>query len=316
MTLVDYFISAPSPSSVYDVCQFAYDQIVLEQSSHYECAENHLNICYQNMDHSVLEEKHRVITSQVLNNVYLRNLSAAREDCSSSVKNSITALTAWSSLNKSYTIAYNGISPELSQKCKAMLKDASREHTEELSTNTSQFIVDTDFTMSQMSAYTSALTGYNKDYIMNKTSLLRKTSLSIVQNVNITDINLYIDDSLRSMRDIMDISIVCLSIVNVTDVAGLNITASCPFDTSMSELYDHYRELVLAFMKDYATMAADSFGKLKSDYNGVVNTARSFYNSVAGATGVMKMLSSLLPGVNLCGKSTPDWCDFSVVSSV
>jgi len=287
------------------------------------------------MESSVLEEKHRVVTSHVLNNIYIYNITGDMDRCSEAVSNSLASLSAWSALNESNSIVYNvfntsdasdtstvdttgvtgvDLSQSQSQVCKATLKDTSREHTADLSLNSTLYAQETDATMTQMSMYSTAVATYNAEYLANKTAHLQETALAIVQNVSLTDVNLYIDTSLRSMREVMDISIVCLSIANSTDLIAMNITASCPYDTSLSELYTHYTALVMVFMESYVALAAESFDDLKAQYDTVVGVGRAFYSSISGASGVMRAVAEFIPGINLCGRSNPDWCSFSSVS--
>jgi hypothetical protein len=57
---------------------------------------------------------------------------------------------------------------------------------------------------------------------------------------------------------------------------------------------------------------------LSDSISEAVSNANQFYESIAGAQGLLQWLSDNLDGLNLgselCGRTTPSWCDFSKVS--
>jgi len=72
----------------------------------------------------------------------------------------------------------------------------------------------------------------------------------------------------------------------------------------------------VAVKRQYAEYQV-KFATLASAVNSAVSNANQFYQAIAGAQGVLKWLANNIPGVNLgaelCGRSTPSWCDFSEV---
>ena len=73
---------------------------------------------------------------------------------------------------------------------------------------------------------------------------------------------------------------------------------------------------VLAINNQFAVYER-KFAAIDASVTAAISNANQFYQAVAGAQGVLQWLANNIPGVNLgselCGRSSPNWCEFSEV---
>ena len=59
------------------------------------------------------------------------------------------------------------------------------------------------------------------------------------------------------------------------------------------------------------------FAAIETSVTAAISNANQFYQAIAGAKGVLQWLADNIPGINLgnelCGRSSPNWCEFSEV---
>ena len=108
VAIVGTSIKAPSFTSVYKNCKYAWG-VVQEQSDYYaECTERQVSICGENLDTSYVAETFRVSQNQRSNTVLLSAYGNTVGNCSASVTLSKEAIAAWTSLGATYDVPYKG----------------------------------------------------------------------------------------------------------------------------------------------------------------------------------------------------------------
>jgi len=108
VAIVGTSIKAPSFSSVYKNCKYAWG-VVQEQSDYYaDCTERQVSTCGENLDIAYVAETFRVSENQRSNAALLGAYANTVGNCSASVTLSKEAVAAWTGLGAAYSLPYQG----------------------------------------------------------------------------------------------------------------------------------------------------------------------------------------------------------------
>lgn len=323
VSLVGFFIPAPTESSVIEDCRTAYVRLDAEKTNHMTCADFQLDQCFKNLDSAVLQANDAIGATQRANSDLISNLSAANSVCTSVLTQSTNSLSSWSLLatqspKNNVSVAVSGISYNIEygsngstvlsewekNSCRALVHDVGSGSVDSLQSNSSAYALGSDGSVSRVVQYSIALNAYNQQYVQNKTSGLRSLSLEALDRVSVTSIDSALNSSLQTLKAELMMAIVCLSF-NGTD-------GSCPLSGQrMVDVYQTYSAWISRYIDAFTIEVAQKSSAYVTAVEGALTVAQQFFDAVSGATGLIKYIKNSLPGVNLCGKSNPDWCQFS-----
>ena len=333
VSLVGFFIPAPTESSVHNDCHVALQRLNTEKENHKQCAEFQLDQCYKNLDSVIAETKNGIQETQQANEKALIEMTGTNEICRSALSQSSDALAAWGLLESSEEATINGVnasvhgiqytrypaagvysnrnsSDEWEKKharCRALVGDAKTDAGAQLKGNSSQYVLESDSSVSRVVAYSVALEAYNRAYVLNKTATLRLQTIQAAEQVPVEAVEDALSTGLQALGDELQMAIACLSL---TTTAGV-----CRFpDQGLVESFAYYSDGVSRLFSVFATEVAAKGAAFTATVNSAIAAAEQFYDAVSGTQGIILYIQNSFPGVSLCGHSSPDFCQFNPTS--
>jgi hypothetical protein len=172
--------------------------------------------------------------------------------------------------------------------------------------------------IASVAQFADDLNTYNFEYVSNKTTAIQGAATRIqgeMQQLSaeaVTEVQAVMNSIIAATEQL----IVCIGLDNATKTRG-----GCPHGLGM---YDRIRDLQIAMkvqtliFEGYIDDYKKEFESFAADVKDAIKAADSFYDSVAGATGLISWIVGNLNifrvASELCGKGSPNWCDFSKAS--
>eukprot|EP01038_Epipyxis_sp_PR26KG_P004540 gene4540-6410_t len=313
VALVDMYITIPPLAAVIKTCNYSYKQIKVQQNDYKRCVKIQLNSCNKYFQKSYVTEMTRCSAANDDNQLFLNNFNMIVTNASSTYLQSKLAFKSWTNIDIDYTIPYYDNCTGLTKEYVInLLSDTSTTKVATYSTSTS-YVTNSDSTITRLADYSVELSDYNYKYISNKTQHLQSLILSVVNEISLPHMK-SINVSFAPMYDMADQLVGCLSLNNNTE----NL---CPLSVNTYDIYDTLRTVInhrLEIISETFTEITTTYDEFAADVITSIDAADSFYESVSGATGIINYIINTFSIVSikkaLCGKSTPNWCDYDILS--
>lgn len=311
--IVGYYIPSPTFSSVYESCK--YDATEIQRAVYRDCVNRQLDVC----DESLVQSNQKILMTvdrnHKINSKLLQNFEQLVDNSSESLLSAKNALNAWLTLGIDYKIYYsNNASNAEITRAKQIIGDTSKE-TVSIFASTEEYARDSDSTIVKLAQYSSDLNNYNVQYVHNKTKNLQFKSLSIIDKVSKPQLSFF-NNSLAQIDQAMDQLMACIGLQDPT-----TNNQKCLQSQTLKGLYDNSKMAVNSRI-DRLKVEYQNIREIFDDFAAkteiVVRNALDFYDSIAGKAGIIIWIAkntnvNAITG-SLCGKSSPNWCDFKPVS--
>lgn len=309
-------IPAPAMQSVVDHCSFLYHKVSENKQQYERCIERQMKSCNEALDNQHKEELSRVTQLSAINQRLLQDFQTRQVNCSSSLTFLKHLIVNWKKGGRQYTLDYTdscSSNQNMQSDIQTWLNDGS------MTTSSQNQILDLVQSMTSLNTllvsdlvdYSTQLNDYNTEYVHNKTADLHIQSVHLVDNFT-TEIQNFVNQT------IIDIS---SKLMQQFQSCLLSDSIQCPFGTDLLNIYN---DIVFDVEVNHRMMlkTADNLKGMLEEYIAEVQTAMKaaddFYDSVNGARGIIKYIVNTFKVVgstsSLCGKSTPNWCNFDPVS--
>lgn len=306
-------IPAPYLQTVYDDCQFAYQQTATEKRAYYDCATRELKQCNKRLEEEFAREDF-IATQKTKFNFEVMNASdIAAQNCTSALDLLKQWLHAWASMNSGGTqflVPYQNCSAVSLQLSKSFIGDASS--VKNAVNGANAYASESVAVAAHLSSYAQSERSYENTYnALNSLSLKQRAS-SIVSQQASFHIGL-LNKSYSNITNTLTQVLACASLSNTTS------SRFCSQPTNMQTLYSAQMQfvanqnLVVAnFLNTYKSI----FDQYAADVTAANAQMNQFYDSVVGSTGILRYIMTAYSIVGgdmrqLCGKSTPNWCNFN-----
>eukprot|EP01034_Spumella_vulgaris_P022699 gene22699-28850_t len=251
----------------------------------------------------------RVGSSATHNNLYLSSFSSLVTNYSSSLSDSKLALNAWTNSGASYSIPYQAeCTGSDKDRVTTLIGDTSGSSSASLYSASALYTQLSDNRVAHLADYAVALNDYNAEYLSNKTKSLQRLADSLVVDVSLPHIAA-LSLSFDPLYDVLDEVVDCVSLNNGT----------CSIGIGARDLFDEMN----VFLSQRIVGITNVFNSIRTDlmdFSVILNVAliamNQFYDSVAGVQGILAWVVKNTGGLfslsaQLCGRATPNWCDFS-----
>jgi len=313
VAIVSQQIIVPTIATVIDSCSFSYSIIETQRDEYISCVERQLSTCSADFDRASVTESARVNHAQSHNNNFLQTFQAISNNCSKSFASTKQSLKTWSDTGVGYDIPFQQNCSNINRnKVLSLIGSSSSNTRTNIFENAITYTGSSDSTLSHISDYGIALAAYNEAYVNNKTLYVQAHTQKMVDSISskyLLQLNHSFDDVFRSLNEL----VACVSLDNSS-------TCYLPFNA-----HDLYTDVAFIVNWEFDYLKNSFyFGSIQKDVNSymdtlhrAINSANSFYDSVAGAQGIMNWIKrNFNVGVvtsTLCGHSSPNWCTFSKV---
>jgi hypothetical protein len=317
LSLAQTIVSSTSPvppvMSLYRSCRFAYDEMMVQQEWYEDCAEGQLARCEAEYDMRLKYSINYTTSVQQANKDKLKELQNFQSNCSNLLD---TLYDSLKTLSSSSPIVFKS---DCSSSNQADLHSAmdidvakSVSISDSLAT-TVRYVKDSKRTVQNLTDYADRLHNYNKNYLANKTSLMRAELSLQVNSISsrhwLDEINITLAGLKRNMSTLVS----CISLSTATEPP----LADCVgFPWTLASLYSNTRSLLEANRADIMEKfdeVEETFFEYGSEVQDAVSTANDFYSAVVrGTRWVNENLAHLSSDtVSLCDiEPSPNWCDF------
>jgi hypothetical protein len=275
--IATWIVPVPLLSVVVDHCRFAYHETNDHKKKYEQCVNFQVATCKLNLNKASELEISRVSAMETANALFLAQFTSTVGNCSTSVQNAKLITNAWLSGGSLYSIPYlSTCSVDDRTSMQSLLGDESASKSSKLTT-VSNYITDSDSRVARMAAYSKDLLQYNEEYLLNKTSSIKFTMLSLTDNISVNQV-LQLNQTLQDVQASINELMACIS---------LNKAHVSVYVTSV--------EKAMAA----ADLFFDSITGVQGLISWIVQNVGVFTNSNA-----------------LCGHSTPNWCSFTKVCTL
>lgn len=310
--LVNFYFPVPQFSLVMDHCMSFISLIDANDHNYRDCVDRQVTTCELNLDIAYNKQKIRIAEHESNNLIFENQFTLIVSNCSSGYNQLQTVLQGWLEEGYNNTIPYK---VSCSSQQKGMISDLLNDQS---STNiavqatSSNYISTTNARFSSLVLYSNELSTYNHNYLKNKTKDLHIQALSLTVDANI-NIQSYLKLQQIQIQQTFDMLIACLSL-------NSNASQSCPFPVNAASLYILESANVNALvtgMKRMVNLANVSVIEYRQQVTRAMTNMNNFYKSIASSTGIITWILQNTPipsSSYLCGRSSPNWCDFSPVS--
>jgi hypothetical protein len=153
---------------------------------------------------------------------------------------------------------------------------------------------------------------YNVEYINNKTKNIQREVHEVLDKVNGPRLPL-VDAAFTPMLDVVDSIFACIGLdASSASVCPLGVSAYGLYESARTQLNSNLRALKYQF-----SVIIDLFNQFESAVAIANVAADGFYNSINGASGIIKWIiknsQGLFSSNSFCGKGNPNYCSFSMV---
>lgn len=307
--IVGNVVETPTTSEVYDVCRYTWDTGHAMKRSYEKCIERQSVIRFIDLDNADIAERERTIAVNKRNDAYITRYKYLVNNISSVVALQRSILSSWVTGGTSHKIDYretcNG-----QERARVVSQLNDKTSTNEATiTQSSIYTTSTNNRVYRLTSYVDDLNSYNYRYMLNKTEIIRMDLDAAMLEIggSIPNLNATLDNILHTI----DINNACLT---------LEGNRTCPYGTSFRDVYEQMREEVsttIDVIKEYIATMEQIIALYEQRVKSAINSANSFYDSIQGARGLVvwlvKTANLFGSAADLCGKSSPDWCDFSKV---
>jgi uncharacterized protein YecT (DUF1311 family) len=307
--IVNIFITLPSYTKVEKQCSDAYHTVEIERMRYRDCVNGGMNACDTILVTAYQYELLRTKASVEANDVFLTSFTSLVSNYSSALSDSKLALNAWTSNGVMYTIPYNdqcvGTDKE---RVTDFLGDTSGSSSASLFSASQLYTELSDNRVAHLADYAIALNSYNAQYLNNKTKSLQRLADRLVVDVSLPHIET-LSLSFDPIYSVLDEVVNCVSLNNGT----------CSIGVGARDLFDDMNVYLAARLTGIQNIYVTIRSQLRSFQ--IVLTAslsamNQFYDSVSGVQGIVAWVIKNTGGLfslssQLCGRATPNWCDFS-----
>jgi hypothetical protein len=300
-------LAVPLLSSVVGTCQFAYDQVVEQRDFYSACSQQQMSTCTKSLQAAHLAESVKAAAQGQFNAQFVSDFKSQVNNCSDAYLDGKKAVNAWTGSGVHYTIPYQTTCGSTAKQSVATLLGDTSESRVSVLAASEQFAFSSDSSVLRLAAYGSALTAYNAEYVYNKTSQLQSLSKAIVAGVAVPGLEIF-DTRVLALEGTIQQLAVCTGMGNYSNVCLYGTTLRSKYETlraTMAKQLEKIEEKI-----EEVEVVVDVYaGKVEA----AIAAADSFYDSVAGATGLVSWVVSNTGVTQLCGKGSPNWCSFSKV---
>lgn len=315
VNVVEHYVVVPQFSDVLQSCQYAYNLVVIEQNHYSTCVHLQSAHCRTAFDATFQYQLDLMKYSESFNNKVVNMHKTTQLNCSHSVTQSKYSINMWSSQSIQNSIPYTtNCSTARITEAKLLLSDSSSSR-KSIYSSVADYVTTSESAVSSMATYSEALGKYNIAYAKNNSKQLQRLAMSTVSSVSLPYVRA-INVSLQPIEGAFTDIVSCVSLADTSSLGN----HQCSYGVSLHQLYSTLQSdmnVQLAIVNN--TMQALQ-SELISYYLMVqraLAAADSFYNSVVGVTGVvawiLQQVSTFTSASSLCGKGSPDWCQFSTV---
>jgi hypothetical protein len=304
------YVSIPSLDSVINHCYYAWQRTTEEQQRYKTCIDRQLKVCnIELLKYNVMETT-RVHKNVLYNQGLSTSFQTTANNCSTAYWNAKTTLSTWVSAGQTNTLIYaNNCTGTRKSTVAALLGDISANQKQTIYTTSSDYTLTSNARIQYLVQYSHALSSYNHEYIMNKTGHLRMKVVHTLPSLSTSHFQT-IQAEFQGIQSIVDNIFAC---VTLSDSSSTTCSYGMSFRTDfiirMTRLNDKINTLygtlsnTINIAEDYSQQALRA-----------MENANRFYASIQGATGLISWINQNLPvSGTLCGKSNPNWCDFTEV---
>ena len=318
VAIVGYVVFMPTLSDVHSTCSYSYDQATDQRNKYHRCASMQINVCNSQLDETFQQESRRSSDQFTVNAEMLSQASQGNSDIAEGITRFRSLVETWAVGTESRIIS---LSPECSQdeQLHSQSSQAGVATTEAALLSTiggyAQLI---DQRIGSLSAYSAELDAYNRHYVKNKTKLLHSDELRALSSVQVKTLPLSVANisvAFSSITAATNRLITCIGLANNT-----KNRAQC---AGGKGIYDMYLDIEMSMQMQRSIFEdqISEYRRVLTNYVSDVETALAqadrFYDSVSGAKGIISYMlskaSELGVASDLCGHSSPNWCDFSKV---
>ena len=320
--IVALFFASPGFSSVHATCEIAYEEVTAQRFKYEDCVAREMSVCDRELESAHLVEKRRSDAALLNNAALLDQMAHRNAQCEGAVADGADVLKEWSVAGGSNAVLY---SPYCSEEELAWLQQELSDASDIKSGGMAalrSYVAAVDGTMGRVSTYSRDLNRYNAQYLRNHSEDLSSSvgKVKIDSDAAAADALGRVDAVLEALVESSDRLIDCIGLTNTSTAQDRR---RC---VSGRGMYDLYLDLIsmMEIQKHVIQVNIQSFNEVVdnyvSDVQDAISAANSFYDSINGARGLMhhlvKDLSLFGSSSELCGKTTPNWCSFSKVSSL
>ena len=260
------------------------------------------------LDEAFVSEKLRVSADEQRNDAFVTQMSSVASNCSLALTNAKNAVSTWTSIGLEYSIPYAAnCSGRQRESVIALLGDDTSSRSSAY-TQSVVYSQSSDSAVGRLADYTVAISAYNIEYVQNKTAALQQLSIDIVTGTAAPHLDIS-DGLVDPVRSALEQLIAC-GTFNETVV-------DCQYGQSVLEAYEQAQIVMNNRLRGIELTFDDYVEKFDDFSNAIrqaITAANEFYDSVAGAQGIIQWTKDFTGLSDLCGKSKPNWCDFSPVS--
>ena len=308
VALVDGAVRTTTFGAVLDSCIFSYEVVQRENKAYARCVQEQLTACNTALTLAAVDEEGRTSAANGINVQAVAAWQMEQANCSAAAVAATGALTAWSALGVVYAVPYVANCSATSRHAvDAMLGHASSSARSDVYTASSTYAAAADTTTAHLGVYAQTVGLYNAAYVENKTHALPVLSRAALAAL-FGPVQRGVDARFGRLKATVSDLLACITLAG--DTAAL--AAQCPYPTTLAAEYASLRLYVNntanAAHAHYQTVDAE-LKATGASIAAAVAQANAFYDSVVGAQGVLAWVQANL-GVNLCGKSMPDFCAF------
>jgi hypothetical protein len=307
--IVERFIAFPSYDSIYNSCEFAYNDVIDQRNKFENCAITQIDSCNTIFQNDLNIELSRINNILKINADKITIITNANEILSTQLTSLKQSLYYYHIKTIYNEIPYNlNCSTSNLLQVKDFIDDQSISPLNTVSSS-STYVDNNNNLLQHIITYTESLTNYNEEYIINKLSTLDTLSIQSINRIS-NKYSLNIQNTIQSMTNTMDIYKACISLdeTNTKKCTGIS--------RSMLTQYNEYKTTLDTLMTAYSNSFTTAKQEL-SDYvtrvKVAVTNANMFYDAIMGSAGVVYYVVNTV-GVKksvLCSYGGVNWCDMS-----
>lgn len=309
-------VPVPQYEAVSSSCQSAFDASLAQRDESLQCSNIQLDRCFSQLSYSNSVEDIRIGNIQNQNNILVSKFQSLSDSCSATESNIRDLISSWESSNPLVDIYTH------SKDCSVAKMGLLNENGFSSTVATSITSASNDYSATSLSSlkdvvdYSIELDNYWTKSMSNFSSLLSE-DVKFLMNMSTASLSSLVAENLKKINDDHDMAMSCFSIISTADTGK-----SCSWtNTSFAESLDGY---IMAannqanILKTEYDFLYNQFLSFEDDVSTALDNAQKFYNIIAGPQGVLTWIvnnAGVFPSLaSLCGKTSPDWCDFSIVS--
>ena len=305
-------IPAPYLQTVYDDCKFAYEQVGTEKKAYFDCASREVKQCNENLEKRYKEENKNALQKADFNHAVVNATLSVSHNCSSPMDSLNQWLHNWASMNTGgaqFLIPYQNCSASSLVQSKSFIGDSSS--VKSAVSGASTYSVESVTVAAHMSNYIQKERSYEENYNRMNTLGLKQRANSIVSQQALL-YNKLLNTSFGNISDTLTQLLACTSLSNTTS------SRFCTYPTNMQALYSAQMQFVQnqnLMVSNFLSTYKSIFDQYQADVATATAQMNQFYDSVVGSTGILRYIMTAYSIVGgdmrqLCGKSTPNWCNF------